>query len=105
MFPSRVRRRVVSFSVILLFCLSSGAFSRFFSVLTGFMLIFDDVSWFMFHFDVESGGERGLSEGQAESAPRIPGGDERAHLPPLGQVLATQEGLDEGKSWIDRWID
>lgn len=44
-----------------------------------------------------TGGKRGLLEGQAQGAARLPSSDERAHLPPRGQVPGVEEGLDAGE--------
>lgn len=43
------------------------------------------------------GGKRGLLEGQAQGAARLPSGDERPHLPPRGQVPRVEERLDAGE--------
>lgn len=53
---------------------------------------------------IHSGGERGIPEGQAQGATRLPSRDEGAHLPPLGQVDGREEGLDPGEFVHDHII-
>ena len=54
-----------------------------------------------FCYPFRPGGKRGLLEGQAKGAARLPRGDERAHLPPRRQVPRLEEGLDAGERCFD----